>query len=92
MGLVGGFSHPKLPRAGWLGMVLTCATQLRPIIKPELLETVPGVDEEPRKTWARLTDVTLGATKKRGMDPQFVKFIRTLKEVAHLGPEKQESS
>jgi hypothetical protein len=72
-----------LIKAQWLLMVITYITQLRPLIKPEILGTNSGVKLDGENAeWDRLTNVALGSEKEKGMDPHFVKVIRSLRDFA----------
>jgi hypothetical protein len=81
---------PRLLRIGWLMMVLTYVTQLRPQIKPQLLADTLLPDQSWNEAWARMTNVAVGTSKDKGMDPHFVKVIRTLKEFAHVWSDREE--
>lgn len=89
--LVGPEASSKLLKVAWLMMLLTLITQLRPKMKPEVLASTPLPTADRSTTWARLTDIAIGATKDKGMDPHFVKVIRTLKEFAQSWPEQEET-
>jgi hypothetical protein len=74
-----------LIKAQWLLMVITYITQLRPLIKPEILGTNANVKlDRGNAEWERLTSVALGRDKERGMDPHFVKVIRSLRDFASM--------
>jgi hypothetical protein len=76
---------PILLRAQWVLMVITYITQLRPLIKPEILGTISDVNiSEESAEWDRLTMVALGTEKEKGMDPHFVKVIRSLRDFAGM--------
>lgn len=75
---------PTLLRAVWLLMVLTYVTQLLPRIVVVHAAPTTSSAGSAATEWSRLNDVALNAATGQGMDPHFVKVIRTLREFAAL--------
>ena len=69
---------PVLVGTAWLLMVLTYITQLRPLIVSSRISETAVDSDTAAAEWERLKLVALDSAHERGMDPHYVKVIRTL--------------